>query len=110
MTWLSPAPYIGVANVAWPLATAAVPITESPSRKTTEPLGNPAPGEDGKMVAVYTTHWPFTTIPYELTRVVVVVDCPTLCEMVAAGDGDDWESPLKVALIVWAPTARAEVT
>src|SRR5437773_1798942 len=77
--------------------------------KRTLPVGVPAPGAIGLMVAVNVTDWPNTEGLAEALTVVVVLALLTVC--VTFGDVlvRKLASPLYTAVIVWLPTERVEV-
>src|SRR3954453_11085453 len=74
-----------VENVALPAASsAAVPTTVTPSRKSTETVGVPAPGATAATVAVNVTDWPAADGFTELLTAEDVAACATV-----VGNGDD---------------------
>src|SRR6266853_1870435 len=101
-----------VVNVAIPLPfSVPVPNVVEPSLKVTVPVGTPLPGGVAVTVAVNVTGWLNTEgLDDELTAVVVAAPaefttCGAAFPLLLAHP----VAPVKVAVMVWLPTANAVV-
>jgi hypothetical protein len=101
---------VDVVNVAWPLPSSVpVPSEVEPSLKVTVPVGTPLPGAVDVTVAVYVTGWLNTEgLLDELTDVVVAMVFTTWGAAFPLLFGHP-VLPVKLAIRVWLPTAKAAV-
>ena len=82
MEWL-PSASDEVPSVATPAESGAVPSDVAPSKNSTEPPGDPAPGEVTATVAVSATLWPATDGFGDEASDVVVLAAFTVCAYAA---------------------------
>src|SRR5207237_9183145 len=91
-------------SVAWALVTVVGGWATPSTVKIAVPVGLPAPGATGVMVARMMTGWPTTGLGGEADSTGVVLALLTNWFTVGAVAGSVLASPLKVALRVCGPT------
>jgi hypothetical protein len=98
-----------VENTAFPLTRPLDPRTVSPFLNVTVPVGVPLPGVTAVTVAVNVTDWPNTDGLCEELNAVELPALFTVCDNAAEVLVAYAVLPEYTAVIVWLPTANAEV-